>query len=78
MLGGEIEDGALIVLLGGGEVQGPACADVEGEAVGDAPVVLHEVLLDVVARADLAGLEIDREGVDLAEKEAGDGVAAVR
>ena len=31
----------------------------------------------MVAGADLAGLEIDLEGVDLAEEEAGEGVAAV-
>ena len=41
------------------------------------PVVLHEVLLDVVAGTDLAVLQVDLEGVDLAEQEAGDGVAAV-
>ena len=44
--------------------------------IGGAEVVLEEVLLDVVAGAELGGLEVDGEGVDLAEEEAGDGVAA--
>ena len=77
LLGGEVEDGALVGLFGGGEVEGLTGAEVEGEAAGDAPIILNEVLLDLVAGADLAGLEVDLEGVDLAEEEAGDGVAAV-
>ena len=77
LLGGEVEDGSLIGLFDGGEVEGVACSQVEGEAAGDAPVILKEVFLDLVAWADLAGLEVDLEGVDLAEEEAGDSVAAV-
>ena len=77
LLGGEVEDGALVCLFDGGEVEGVAGAEVEGETVGDLPVILEEVLLDLVAGADLAGLEIDLEGIDLAEKKTCDGVAAV-
>ena len=50
--------------------------DVEGEAIGRAPVVFDEVFLDVVAGAKPCRLKIDLEGVDLTEKDAGDGVAA--
>ncbi len=77
LLRGEVEDRALVVLLDRGEVKGPARADVGGEAVGDFPVVLDEILLDLVARPNLAFLQVDLEGIDLAEEEAGDGVAAV-
>ena len=58
-------------------MEGPAGADVGGEAVGELPVVLGEVLFDVVAGTDSVFLEVDLEGVDLAEEKAGDGVAAV-
>ena len=57
-------------------MQAPAGADVEGEALGGAPVVLHEVFLNVVARTEDGGLEVDGEGIDLPEQEAGKGVAA--
>ncbi len=57
-------------------MEGPACADIEGQIVGDTPVVFCEVLLDVVAGTELGCLQVDLESVDLAEQEAGDGVAA--
>src|SRR6202022_2409929 len=77
LLRAEVEDGTLVGGLGGGGVGGPAGSEVEGEVGEDLPVVLHEVLLNVVAGADLAGLEVDLEGVDLAEQEAGEGRAGV-
>ena len=58
-------------------MEGLACANVGGEAVGDLPVVLREIFFDVIAGADLAFLQVDRKGVDLAEEKTGDGVAAV-
>ena len=76
LLGGGVEDGALVVLFGRRRVQGVAGAEVDGQAVGGAPVVLRVVLLDVVAGAEDGGLEVDVEGIDLAEEEAGEGVAA--
>ena len=77
LLGLEIEDCTLVGLFVGGEVQGPARADVQGEAVGGLPIILQEVLFDLVAGADDALLKIDLEVVDLAEEEACEGVAAV-
>ena len=73
----EVEDRSLIVLFGRGKVQGVARAEVQGQAVGELPIVLREELEDVIARRDLALLQIDLKRVDLAEEEAGDGVAAV-
>src|SRR6185503_1208158 len=58
-----------------GEMKGPARADVEGKLGKDAPVVLNEIFFDVIAGTNFAALEIDLEGIDLAEKEAGEGVA---
>ena len=75
LLRGEVEDGTLVVFFGGREVEGVAGTDVEGELIGGAEVILEEVLLDVVAGAELGGLEVDGEGIDLAEEKAGDGVA---
>ncbi len=77
MLRLEVEDRSLIVLFGRREVKGPASAEVECEAVGCPPVILEEILLDVCARTDLALLQIDLEGIDLTEQEAGERVAAV-
>ena len=68
----EIEDCALIVLLNGGEMEGPTSTDICGETVRDLPVVLNEVFLYVVAGADLVFLEVDLEGIYLAEEKAGD------
>ena len=50
LLGGKVEDGSLVVPFGRGGVEAPAGSYVEGEAFVDAPVVLGEVLLDVIAR----------------------------
>ena len=55
----------------------PACAEVERETIGDSPVILGEVFLDVIAGTNLVFLQIDLKCVDLAEQKAGDGVAAI-
>ncbi len=75
-LGGRVKDSALVVLFGGWVVEGPAKAEVGGEFGREAPVVLDEVLLQVVAGAQDTGLKVDREGINLAEEEAGEAVAA--
>ena len=56
LLRSEIEDSALVGFLNRWEVEGPAGADVCGEAVGQLPVVLHKIFFDVIAGADFAFL----------------------
>ena len=56
-------------------VQRVANAKIERQRGRGSPVILGEKLLDVVAWADGARLQIDGKGVDLAEKEAGERVA---
>ena len=77
LLRGEVEDGPLVILLRRGKVQRPARADVEGKPLCDAPVVLGEVFLDVIARAKLRSLQVDLESIDLTQQEARERVAAV-
>ena len=76
-LGGEIEDGSAVVDDGGGEIQGVAGAEVDGEPVGEAPIVLDEEFGDTGAGLDDGGLDVDAEAADLAEEERGEGVAGV-
>src|SRR5438445_806688 len=66
----QIEDGRLIVHLGGREIQRVAHARRQRPAMGDLPVVLDEVLLKVRAVLDLLLLQIDRERLHLAEQKA--------
>ena len=74
----EIEDGRLVVLFGGREVQRVADAGIDRQAIGQPPVVLDEVLLEVGAIADLLLLEVDRELLHLSEQEARERRARVR
>ncbi len=58
-------------------MQRPARADIERQAICRLPIILCEILFNVIARANLALLEIDLKCIDLAEEEAGNGVPAV-
>jgi hypothetical protein len=77
LLGGKVEYGALIGLFRGREVKRVARPNVERQPIGRLPVVLCEVLLDVVPWADNALLQVDLKRVHLANQEAGDRVSAV-
>ena len=78
LLGGEVEHRALVVGLGGGEVEGVAQAGVHREARRGTPVVLNERLEHGGALAELGVLEIDGEILDLPQQEAGQGQAGPR
>lgn len=75
LLGAEIEDGAAIVADGGGEVEGVANAEVEGESRGEADVVLEEEFGDAGTGLERFFLEVDLELLDLPKEEGGDGVS---
>src|SRR6185369_8583757 len=66
----QIEDGRLVVLFRGWEVQRVADAGISRHPIGQAPVVLEEVFLEVGAIADLFLLEVDRELLHLSQQEA--------
>ena len=57
----QVEDGGLAVDLGRRKIQRVAQAGIEREPIGDLPVVLDEVLLEVRALLNLRLLQIDRE-----------------
>src|SRR5262249_13716980 len=71
----KIEYGSLIIDLRGGKVQGVANTGSDRQSAGCLPGVLNEVLLDVGAGADRLLLKVDRKGLHLAQKEAGERIA---
>ena len=70
LLGLQIEDGGLIVLLRSTGSSACSAAGVDGDAIRQPPVVLNEVLLEVGAIPDLVLLQVDRELLHLAEQKA--------
>ncbi len=66
----QVEDRGLVVLFGGRKVQRVSHAGVDGHAVGHAPVVLDEVLLEMGPVANLLLLQVDRELLNLAQEKA--------
>src|SRR5581483_582208 len=71
----KIKHGALIVRFRGGKVQRVAQTGVKREAWRCFPVVLHEVFLNVRARADDLALQINGELLHLSQQKAGQSIA---
>ena len=74
----QVEDGRLAVDLCRGKIQRVPQARIDGEPIGDFPVVLNEVLLEVRALLNLRLLQVDRERLNLAEQKAGQRRAGIR
>lgn len=77
LLGIQVEDGAAVMEDGGGEVEGVADAEVEGEPGRGAPIVLEEEFGDAGAGLDGFRLGVDGEAADLAGEEGGEGVTGI-
>jgi hypothetical protein len=58
-------------------VEGVPETGADRQAAGELPVILYEILLKARALLDLLLLQINREGLDLAEQETGEGGSSV-